>query len=63
MKTNATIEDLKRIWNLEIGHFYFDKEFRAQEWKKFVKRMKRDGMTVQMAYEYLCKGTRWEALK
>lgn len=61
MKTNATIEDLKRVWNLKIGNFYSDdKEYKAQEWKKFVKSMKRDGMTVQMAYEFMCKGTRWE---
>lgn len=46
------IEDLKKIWNVKIGGYYFSKKQRDREWYNFLKRVKKEFSTPDEAYNY-----------
>ena len=53
----ATINDVKRLWNLQTGFYFFSKEQREAEWKRYVKNLKRSGWSIQQAYTLLSEAT------
>lgn len=56
-KTNPTMADVKRIWEIQWGNYIFNKEERARQWKAFAKQGKRDFESVEALYEFLCNAT------
>lgn len=47
-----TIEDLKKMWNVKVGNFYFKEENKETGWKKFLKEVKKDFPNPHEAYNY-----------
>lgn len=56
-KSNPTIEDVKRIWDVKWGNYCFSKEEKERQWKAFKKQGKKDFGSIEALYEFLCKAT------
>ena len=56
-KTNPTLADVKRIWDIKWGNYCFSREEKEKQWKAFKKQGKRDFESVEALYEFLCNAT------